>query len=440
MKVWAIFCSFFISNYYMKFIKNQLEAYKSSERAKQSLYLLLTNFASIPIGIVISIMLTKMLGAEGFGDYSFIVSIFTFAVLMITLGFFQSGNRVLVLNESKKRAKQYYGAELAILLLMFFLMTVFLAIYSFTDQNLKEKGLSDIFLLLLPLSFVFLADNYIEVLLQADNRIGLLSTHRLLTKLVYAVALIAFFSISLVGKVETLVTIFYLYFLSKLLVFLFILWHLKPTFVSLSKRIKEIWFHNKTFGFNVYIGSVFAVGFTSLSPILIGYFSESNSGVGFYTLALTFSAPLAIIPSTIATSYYKEFSKTPKIPIKLLKVTLGICILALLCIWVILPPFINYFYGDGFKPVAMLNYIVSLGVLIHGFGDIYNRFLGANGQAIALRNSAFIVGAGALPIGLVLIPLFGEYGAAITKLSVSCIYLGIIFWYYLSYTKCKDEV
>lgn len=423
----------------MKLIKAQLKAYKSSARAKQSFNLLLTNFLGIPLGIITSIILTKTLGAEGFGDYSFIISIFTFSVLIASFGFFQSGNRALVLNHNKKRAKQYYGAELFISLLIFLIIACFLAIYSFTDQNLKAKGLSELLLLVLPIGFVFLSNTYIETLLQADNRISLLSTYRLLTKLVYVIVLIAFIGIVLAEIKEILLTVFYLYFFSQLLVFLIILWYLKPTFKALPKRLKELWLYNKTFGFNIYIGSIFAVGFTSLSQVLIGYFSESNSSVGFYALALTFAAPLALIPNTIATTHYKDFSRADKIPKKLLKITVGISLLALLCLWVILHPFINYFYGEEFMPVVRLNYIVSFGVLVHGFGDFYNRFLGANGQSVALRNSSFIVGGGAMLIGFALIPFFGEFGAAITRLVVGFIYLGTILWYYFNYTKRNYE-
>lgn len=423
----------------MELIKQQLKAFSGNARARQSFNLLLTNFIGIPLGIITSIILSKTLGAEDFGNYSFIVSLFTFAVLLATFGFYQAGNRALVLNHNKKRARQYYGAVLIITCVLFALMTLCLVVYSFVDSNLVEKGLTTTFIYALPLGFVFLATKYIETLLQADNRIGLLSTYRLLTKVVYLFILLVIWHCSFAFQGSTLLTILYGYFIAQLSVFLCVLLFLKPSFLSVGKRAKELWLYNKNFGLNIYIGSVFAVGFTSLSQILIGYFSNSNSGVGFYALALTFAAPLALIPNTIATTHYKDFAKAKNISKKLLGITLAISVSALLVLWVILTPFISYFYGEEFLPVVDLNYIVSLGVLVHGFADFFNRFLGANGQSIALRNSSFVVGGGAMLLGIVFIPLLGEHGAAITKLTVGFIYLGIILWYYFNFTKRNYE-
>ena len=86
-----------------------------------------------------------------------------------------------------------------------------------------------------------------------------------------------------------------------------------------------------------------------------------------------------------------------------------------------------------------LVYIVSIGVLAHGFADMYNRFLGANGQGIALRNSAFIVGIISIGAGFVLIPLFGVTGAVITRVAGGFIYLITIYIYYFKFTRNLTE-
>lgn len=419
----------------MNLIKRQIEVFSKSVRARQSLNLLLTNFVVIPMGILTSIILGKTLGAEGFGDYSFFISIFTFATLLATFGFFQAGNRALVLNNSKRRARQYYGAEIFVTIAIFLFMTLCLAVYCFIDPNIKDKGLVLTFFYALPLGFVFLADKFVETLLQADNRVGLISAYRFLTKLFFVFLLVFVWHTKIQFTGDKLLTILYGYFLAQIVVFLMVLLYLKPSFVSLKNRTMDLWRYNKSFGFNVYIGSVFAVGFASLSQILISYFTESNAGVGFYALALSLSAPLALIPNTIATVHYKDFSKQKRISRGLMLITLAVSVAALLALWLVVTPFIDYFYGNDFISVVGLSYIVSLGVLAHGSADFFNRFLGANGQAVALRNSSFLVGAGAMALGIMLIPLWGEYGAAITRLMAGFLYLGIIFWHYYSYTR-----
>lgn len=422
----------------MKFLSKQYSRFKSNAKAKQSLGLLLVNFAGLPIGIATSILLARTLGVEGYGNYNFIFSVFTFSSLIITLGFFQAGNRALVLNNNKERSKQYFGAMFAILLLLFTALSSALLLYGLLDPNLKRKSIDSTFLAVLPLGFIFLSGKYIETLLQADNRISLLSFHRLSTKLFYLLLLVSIFIVKEIEGQSLLITI-YSYLIVNSFSFLFVLYKLKPNKKNLTDRLKDVWLYNKSFGFNVYIGSVLAVGFASLSQILISYFSSDNSSVGFYTLAITFCAPLSLIPNTIATVYYREFAQNSKIPTITLKTTFLFSLIALVLLWIIIKPFILLFYGIEFKPVITLVYIVSIGVLAHGFGDMYNRFLGANGQGIALRNSAFIVGIVSIGASFVLIPLFGVMGAVITTLAAGFIYLGTIYMYYFNFTRDHRE-
>lgn len=422
----------------MKFLYKQYSRFKSNTKAKQSLGLLIINFSGLPLGVATSILLAKMLGAEGFGNYNLIFSIFTFSSLIITLGFFQAGSRALVLNTNKKRAKNYYGAMLVILLLLFTLLSLSLFLYGVIDSNLMSKNLTNTFLAALPLGFIFLSGKYVENLLQADSRISLLSFYRLSTRVLYLVCLVVLYGIRTFDEHRLLLVFIYSYFITHSLAFLVVISKLKPSTRNLPRRLKEIWIYNKSFGLNVYIGSVLAVGFTSLSQILISYFSTNNSSVGFYTLALVFCAPLSIVPNTIATVYYKEFARSPKVPNKILKITSLISLLALVSLWFVIKPFVMFFYGEEFISVINLSYTVSLGVLAHGFGDMYNRFLGANGQSIALRNSAFVVGGVSLIASFILIPMYGVYGAVTASLAAGFIYLIMIYLYYFRFIKNRN--
>lgn len=417
----------------MKYLNKQYNSLKSNTKAKQSLWLLIINFSGLPLGVATSILLAKMLGAEGFGNYNFFLSVFTFSSLIITLGFFQAGNRALVLNNNKKIAKKYYGAMLVILFLLFVLLSIVLALYGLTDSNLKNKKLTNAFLASLPLGLVFLSGNYVETLLQADNRISLLSFYRLSTKFLYLLTLVALYSIKSFYEYSLVLTSIYCYFITYVISFSIVLCRLNPDVKQFSSYLNKIWIYNKSFGLNIYIGSVLAVGFVSLSQILISYFSDDNSSVGFYILALTFCAPLSLIPNTIATVYYKDFSTSLKISNKILKTSLLLSLVSLIFLWLVIKPFVIFFYGEDFKSVVNLSYIVSLGVLAHSYGDMYNRFLGANGQSIALRNSAIIVGITSVVSSFYLIPFFGVYGAVATNLVSGFLYLYVIRRYYKSY-------
>jgi len=173
-----------------------------------------------------------------------------------------------------------------------------------------------------------------------------------------------------------------------------------------------------------------------LTGVLISYFGKTNSGVGFYSLAVSLGGPLQLIPNTIATTNFKEFSMATSIPKKLTRITILFTSLSLLILWAIIPFFINFFYSSKFEPVIYLTFIVSIGMACFGMADYYNRFLGAHGYGKLLRNTSFIVGSVILIFNLSLIPFYGAYGAAITRLLGGICYLICMLYYY---RKAKAE-
>jgi O-antigen/teichoic acid export membrane protein len=412
-----------------------LQKYKSNVKIKQVAGLLSVNIISIPLSVITSIIITRFLGPADYGSFKFILNLFSLATVIFTFGFFQAGNRALVLNSDFQKARELYGAELIITGILFLLLALSFCGYAFFDKNINEKGLRLVLLLTIPFSWVFLITKYFEVLFQADNKIRLLAKARFFPHLIYFVIILVlyFFFINYPGN--RLILILATYFAGNIIVALYIIFKINPSFMNLKDRVQEIFHYNKTFGLNVYFGSLFAVGFSQLTGILISYFGTDNSGVGYYSLAVTIAAPLAFIPNVIATTHYKDFSTSNRVSKKLLKITLAISFTALLGAILLVGPFVKIFYGLEFVSVIKLTYIVSFGILLNGLGDFFNRFLGSHGEGRALRNSAFIVGLSVLSLNVVLIPLYGETGAAFTTLFAGLIYFVCMYIYYRKLVK-----
>ncbi len=408
-------------------------------QVKQILGLFSVNILSIPLGIITSILVTRYLGAQLYGDYKFISSIFSFAILVITFGFYQAGNRAIVLSNEEKKTQEYFGAELIISIALFVLMSIGLVIYAFFDSNIAEKGLVKILLYTIPFGGIYLIQRLLETTLLACNKIKILGLIRFLPKIGYLLfSLLAYFY--LIGDhINKLLVILFVYLLTQAIVYLWALYQLRVKFSNFKLRFSEIWEYNKSFGFNVYVGSLFAVGFNALTEVLISYFGIDNTGVGYYSLALHFATPLAFIPNTIATTHYKKFASQTKISSKLIWITIVFCAFALIGLRLILSPFISYFYGEDFLPVIPICMVASFGVLIYGMADFFNRYLGANGQGKALRNASFIVGGSLLLMNLFLIPKYGAYGAAYTKVIAGGVYLVNMLFYYFKYIRMNKN-
>ena len=388
------------------------------------------NIVIIPLSIISNIFITRFLGPVAFGDFKFLFYIFSLAMVLFTFGFFQAGNRAIVLNTDKEKTRELYGTMLVVLGGLFLILALSVLIYAFVDNNIAEKGLRSVLLFIIPFSWIFLLMNYFEVLFQADNKIGLLAKSRLYPKIIFFGAVLILYLAFGKYSGDRLMMIWIVFLSTHIIGFLYILYKVQPSFRNVKGRMREIWFFNKSYGFNVYIGTLFNVAMSSLSGLLIGYFGVNNAGVGYFALAVTISEPLNFIPNVIATTHYKEFSLRTRIEKRLTMVTIGVSLLALVLCWLLVGPFIRIFYGPEFKPVIFLTFITSIGIICNGMADYFNRFLGSHGQGKALRNSAIVVGIAILICNFTLIPFFGETGAAYTRVLSGVIYLLSMLWFY----------
>jgi len=420
-------------------LKKILQQYQDSVKLKQVITLLSVNVIVLPLSVISSIVITRFLGPSAFGDFKYLLNLFNLAIVLLNLGFFQAANRALVLTQDPLKAREIYGAALTVLGFLFLLISIALLSYSLLDANVHEKGLQSVLMWTVPFTWIFLLSRYFEILLQADNKIKLLAKSRLYPKLAFFVAILILYLFFFKYSGNRLILIWILSLATEMMVFLYILFKIYPSFRNLKMRISEIWHFNKTFGFNVYLGSVFSTGFSALTGILISYFGIDNSGVGYYSLALTIAGPLEFIPNVVATTHYKDFSTSTMIPKKLLAITVSISCLTLMLVWILVSPFINFFYGHEFHSVIPLTYIVSFGVVFTGLADFFNRFLGSHGQGKALRNSAFIVGFAIMTLNIILIPTWGETGAAYVNICSGLIYFLIMLWYYRRLTSGLRE-
>lgn len=414
----------------MRLFSRIQRVYNNYPRLKQVTSLFAVNIVVIPLSIVSNIFITRFLGPVAFGDFRFLFYVFSLGMVLFTFGFYQAGNRAIVLNSDKHKTRELYGSMLVVLSGLFVVMFIFLMIYAFVDNNITEKGLRSTLIMLIPFSWIFLLTNYFEVLFQADNKISLLAKSRLYPKILFFIATLILYLVFGDYNGDRLRMIWILFLAAHIIGFGYIVFKVNPAFTSLRPRLDEIFHYNKTYGFNVYIGTIFNVAMTSLTGLLISYFGVNNAGVGFYGLALTISEPLNFIPNVIATTHYKDFASRKNIEGRLTKITIGVSVLALVLCWLLVGPFIRIFYGAEFVPVIYLTFIVSSGVIFHGMGDYYNRFLGAHGQGKALRNSAILVGIIILICNFTLIPLFGQDGAAITRVISGVAYLACMYWFY----------
>ena len=414
--------------------------YKTNKHIKQSVTLMLWNFLSLPLTIVTNIVITRYMGAASYGDYLYVQRVFDFVYIILGFGVLQSINRAVLLAKDKgeQEIREYYGSGYLCLLVIYAIICISLYAFTFISPNIREKGLVEIMLCVIPFSLVNYTATYFEQVLPASNRINDLIIQRYIPRIgLFVLSLVLYIVLKKVEwDVSPLVVVWSIFWGTQILTYLYVFKRIKPSFANAKFKIRDIIKIDKEFGIQVYFGNIFSTAFTALMPIFLSYFGEDNAGVGFYSLSLMLSQPLSFIPVVVATSHYQKFADYKSIPRKLMTMTFLISCAAMVFLWIFVTPFIKFFYTPEFSPVIYLTIISSVGTLLYGISDFFSRYLMAQGKGKPLRNSSFIVGFITLAMSVALIPWIHETGAAITHVTAGLVYFFIIVFYY---RKCAKE-
>ncbi len=399
-----------------------------NKQVKQSLVLLGSTLFVMLLMIGINYFLTKILDIEQFGSYSLMINLLTFAQIFLNFGFFYAISRVIALSDSQLVQREYYGSGLILVFIFFLLMAALFLLYvSLASVIVNPKIPTSLVLISIPFGWVFLLNNYNELVLQGNNRIDLLSQSRIFPKLIYfLIIIIVYFYYQEIS----LPNLLFLNFISAGGVYLYILFVLKPIFSNQKVRLRNIFFANKDFGFKIYVGSLLSVGSSSLSGILIGYLGVNNIEVGFFAIATQLSAPLALIPNVVATSYFKKFVHSSSIDSKLLLSMYVISAFILILLVIFSKYIILLIYGESFLGALPMVWMSSIGSMFYGISDFYNRFLLSRGKGQELMKASFIVGIILLLSNLIFINLWGGKGASLSVIIAGISYLSVIITYY----------
>tara|TARA_R110000868_G_scaffold1670_2_gene13466 strand:- start:3391 stop:4608 length:1218 start_codon:yes stop_codon:yes gene_type:complete len=403
----------------MQFSKNLLQIF--------SLYG--ATILSLAMGVGVSILTTQLLGPEKFGDFKFYQMVLNLSVVIFTLGVFYSISRLLAFENNQLKIKKLYGVNFLMAFAYGILATACIFCFSFFQGNWFDNDLNLIFRYFGFFIIFLLLNNSLVQILQGSNNIGLLSILRIIPSGIFLVCLLFLNELN----VELAITLFYS---AMAIAILIAILTLKPTFKNIKPTIKLVLKENKEFGLKVYTGSLATTATASLGSLMIAYYLN-NTLVGFFSLAITICAPLLMIPSIVGSTLFKRFANATKIDPKVLWFTVILSLVSYICFYFLIEPVVNLLYPNGFSDVIYFSRIIAFGSILHGFGDLFNRFLYAKGKGNAMRNGAFFVGLANILGYYFLIKFFNIEGALITKVFSGFLYFLLM---YLGYKKCTYEL
>ncbi|MEO3404434.1 oligosaccharide flippase family protein [Mucilaginibacter sp. CAU 1740] len=382
-----------------------------------------------------SIINSKMLSKESFGDFKYIQSYLLLVNSIINFGFFQSGSRMIAASDDDKKNRTIKGYLIYLCLMGLVIMFVITLITRLFGTRVLSDRIFHYMLLFFPLFLAHPLMNYFESVFQAERKLVSYSMYKMIPPIAYILCLLAgrnFFS----GVISYNIITYYSCFLLTFIVFIVTD---KIEYKGRTPVLTELLELNKEFGLQMYYGSLWGVGTGYMLTILIGYFNVNNVDVGRYSLAYTFVTLLTFLPTIFGTANFKYFINADRLPRKVLAQAIGSSLILLLFLVFTIDFWIGLFLNKSFVIVGLLVKIGAITAVLHGFGDFINKFLIAKGKGKIIKNAAIITGVIQLIAAFIFIPLYSAVGAMIANAIGSGAYFLIFLIYYYKNYEYKRE-
>jgi len=402
-----------------------------SKKGKQVSVLYFSTLIGVFVGMLVSILNTRNLAPAEYGDVRYVNNIIQMLSGIFLFGYFVTGSRLLAIAKDKEEASQIKGGLVVILASTVMLMMVCMVVCGLIHHYVLHRDFAWLFYVTIPICGSVLLLNYMNTTAQGDNSIYSIAAARLLPSTIYLI--IAYLVYLHFGATSWLMLL--LQNGIAMIVLSAIIWYNKPSFKNLRQTFKALREENKTYGLQVYYGSLASVSVQYIAGITLGMFATNNSNVGFYSLALTVTGPLAMLPSIIGTTYFKSFAHEDCISRKVMTNTFIMSAVSLFGFIALIYPIVGILYDERYSAVALYACILSIGFTFHGLGDMFNRFLGAHGKGAYLRNGAFIAGGISLLGYTIGVYFFDIWGAILTKILASLAYFASMVLYYCCFRK-----
>lgn len=407
-----------------------------SKSKKQIIILYSTTILGVGLGVLVSILNTRSLTPNEYGDVRYINNFISFFSGILLFGYFTSGSRLLALAKTKEEVLQLKGCLIGILTLTIIANILILAICGIVHHEYLHKNYYYLFYIVLPVCGSTILLNYINTTSQGDNSINTIAAARIFPQLIYLI--IAFLIYKLWGATSERMLL--LQNGISVIILALLIWKNHFSFQHFKKTLKKLSLENKQYGLQVYYGSLTGVSVQYIAGITLGLFGTSNDEVGFYSLALTITTPLSMLPNVIGTAYFKQFAHQNSIPNKVLLWTTTMSVISLIGFIILIYPLVDILYDNSYKEVALYASTLAIGCSIHGMGDMFNRFLGAHGMGVYLRNSAWLCGAIAI-IGYTCGVYWGGiHGAIATRIISSASYCILLIIYYRKFLLLSNNL
>src|SRR3990170_701404 len=154
---------------------SNLKQHMVGKKTKQVASLYTSMVLGVVISFGVSIVNTRFLGPQQYGDLKFLQNLFSIFVTCLTFGYFTTGSTLLAQKKNELLKHELFGNLLFVAALISIMLIFGLYVFSYFEESIFRNNLGRIIRIFSPLMFVFLFEACLVKLLMGDNRIYELS-------------------------------------------------------------------------------------------------------------------------------------------------------------------------------------------------------------------------------------------------------------------------
>jgi O-antigen/teichoic acid export membrane protein len=351
----------------------QIKQFLFNLTAWKTYSLFISEIANAGLLFLSTILLTRWLGSEDFGVFSFYLRFTTFLQLFYRLGLFYGASLILPHEKDTQRSREIIGASLLIGWAVGIAFSLSIYIFSFFVDSLFHVNVANVFRWITPALLFFPMQALIR---QVDRGLGQVSNIILINILPQ----ISFLIFILLGQYANSLSVDYTIIINAAtvaLTCLLVAIRLKPSFANLHQSIKQMMVKSKSYGIYAYFVELTDQAATSLNSILIPWFA-STTELGFFTLAQGLVLPITKMSYSIGMVMFKRLATSLVIPRRILVVNFSWLGLSCAAVLLLSDFLVTFLFGSEYLSVIPLVLPSVLMAFFVGAYQIYTFYLTAH--------------------------------------------------------------
>jgi O-antigen/teichoic acid export membrane protein len=401
----------------------------ASKAAKQSGMLIGLQGVAMTSSFALTILIVRGLDVAEYGTFRYVMIFLALGMTLLQFGMPYSAARLLALEADPSVQKEIIGACAAFVALTTIVGIIVTLAVVFAAEALGY-GVPQVLIWVAPALCVTLGQYMLGSVCQGLNRISVLSFQQVLPYVILvpatAIQLFLFHEYSLSAAIIGYVAAFFL-------VVVLGFFQLGVAFRQWQFWLRAMLSENRGTGFPIYVGGVFGVASAQLIAMWVADFADPVQ-YGQYALALAVSAPLGVLVSSVGTVIFRSSSRSAALSKKLLTSSFGLGGVLGLMFFVATEYLLVWAFGNEYSPAVQMAQLLGVASLMIGWGDIFQRFLGAHGLGKGLGMAATCAGLVGMITAAMLLHRWATYGAVVASLMAAVAYLGSMIGMYIYYT------